>query len=98
MRLTTHTGSPIGATLAFMLIQHKAEIGIKHVTDIVIFSTKLGAEGFVQVHMVFKVADVDNPFDVGIATRSEDKQYAAGNLDKLDGYDNGVRTHVLFED
>ncbi|KAH7070648.1 hypothetical protein BKA63DRAFT_393228, partial [Paraphoma chrysanthemicola] len=46
-------GSPIGATIAFMLIQHKVELGRKHVTDITAFF----APGN-QVQLIFKITDV----------------------------------------
>ncbi|KAH9863563.1 hypothetical protein J1614_009495, partial [Plenodomus biglobosus] len=89
-------GSPIGATLAFMLVQHKAELGVKHVTNIVIFGTKLGSDSFVLVHMVFKVGNVENPHDVGVAFRSERDGSNAEKSMNSDKYIKGVRTHMLL--
>lgn len=48
-------GSPIGATLAFMLLQHKAELGVKRVSEIVIFCS----EQVVEVELVFTIVDVE---------------------------------------
>lgn len=29
-------GSPVGMTLAYMILQHKAELGVKHMTDVTV--------------------------------------------------------------
>lgn len=61
-------GSPIGATITFLLLQHKAELGIKHITEIVILKDDVvpgvpdpeddDGEEDVVVHLLFKIADV----------------------------------------
>lgn len=59
-------GSPIGATIAFMLVQHKAELGTKHITPITIFrdSHEGLREGLLpQVQPVFAIENVPVPDD-----------------------------------
>ncbi|KAF2824629.1 hypothetical protein CC86DRAFT_419772 [Ophiobolus disseminans] len=51
--------SPLGATIAFMLIQHKAALGIKHVTDITIFRDAYLAK--TKIQLLFTIKDVPNP-------------------------------------
>ena len=48
-------GSPIGATIALMLLQRKAELGVKRVSEITIFCSEQEAE----VEMVFTIVDVE---------------------------------------
>ncbi|KAF2853640.1 hypothetical protein T440DRAFT_552849 [Plenodomus tracheiphilus IPT5] len=90
-------GWPIGATLAFMLLQHKAQLGVKHVGKIFILGTKLGSDGFIWVHMGFEFGDVANPQDVDIDARSGDGESKAENTETIGGYLNGARTHSLIE-
>lgn len=63
-------GSPIGATITYLLLQHKAELGIKRITEIIIFKDDVlpGApdpeddeEEDVVVHLLYKIADVPPP-------------------------------------
>ncbi|KAI8933928.1 hypothetical protein NX059_009621 [Plenodomus lindquistii] len=93
-------GSPLGATLAYMLIQHKAELGIKAVTEIVIFREDSDDE-FPELQLLFKIAEVQHPNgepDVGMARQDSvvdgglQVRYAK---EMGGGYADGVRTHVL---
>jgi hypothetical protein len=52
-------GSPIGSTLAFLLLQHKAELGDKHVSDITIFRDyKVNPAFEADIQMLFRIVDV----------------------------------------
>jgi hypothetical protein len=55
-------GSPIGATVAFLSLQHKRELGTKHVTDVTIFRNGDEDDGEVPlVHLLFGIYDVPEP-------------------------------------
>jgi hypothetical protein len=54
-----YTGSPIGASVAYLLLQHKAELGVKHVPSITIFRD--AGEGMVQPQLLFTIEDVADP-------------------------------------
>lgn len=52
-------GSPIGSTVAFFLVQHKAELGLKHVTSITIFRDYEATPGIQpEVQLLFRIDDV----------------------------------------
>jgi len=81
-----------------MLLQHKAELGVKRVTNVVIFKDDSDVGTYVSVHLLFKVADVASAVGARMAVRDGDGTAGAGNddtvvLGKLVG---GVRTHELF--
>ncbi|KAI8933919.1 hypothetical protein NX059_009612 [Plenodomus lindquistii] len=85
-------GTPIGRKLGFLLLQHKADLGIKRVTEIVVFGNSYIEldDNYMWVHMLFKIGDVEDP--VGqVSRRSEKLNFGAGV------YVNGVRTHMLLE-
>ncbi|RMZ69880.1 WD domain-containing [Pyrenophora seminiperda CCB06] len=63
-------GSPIGTTLAFLLAQHKAELGIKHVTDITIFRENYPPETSPAIHILFRIEDV-HTLDGSIGGRAQ---------------------------
>jgi hypothetical protein len=55
-------GTPIGATLGHMLLQHKKELGLKHVTEMLVFRDelkKIADQSAVQI--VFRIEDVPPP-------------------------------------
>ncbi|KAF1832885.1 hypothetical protein BDW02DRAFT_553766 [Decorospora gaudefroyi] len=54
-------GSPIGSTLAFLLAQHKAELGHKHVTDITIFKDNYPPNTIPSVQLLYRIQDVPKP-------------------------------------
>jgi hypothetical protein len=59
-------GSPIGATVAFLLLQHKRELGVKQVTDVTIFRDGDEDDGAVPlVHLLFGIYDVPEPVNPG---------------------------------
>jgi hypothetical protein len=62
-------GSPIGATIAYFLMQHKAELRRKHITKVTVVTNEMNAP-FV-VHMFFHIEDM--PSD------------GAGTMDAVDG-------------
>ncbi|KAH6858617.1 hypothetical protein B0T12DRAFT_163164 [Alternaria alternata] len=52
-------GSPIGSTVAFFLIQHKEELGLKHVSSITIFrDLKTEPDHNAEVQLLFHIDDV----------------------------------------
>ncbi|RYO32543.1 hypothetical protein AA0111_g4651 [Alternaria arborescens] len=52
-------GSPIGSTVAFFLIQHKEELGLKHVSSITIFrDLKTEPDHNAEVQLLFRIDDV----------------------------------------
>lgn len=58
-------GSPIGGTIAHMLIRHKAELGIKHITKVTVVMRDYPKGGFgskykPDVHLFFHIEDVPN--------------------------------------
>ncbi|KAH7082347.1 hypothetical protein FB567DRAFT_605713 [Paraphoma chrysanthemicola] len=54
-------GSPIGATLAYFLIQHKAELGLRHVTSVTIFQDNWFFKGAQHIHLMYKVEEYQEP-------------------------------------
>jgi hypothetical protein len=58
-------GSPIGATVALMLLQHKRELGVKQVTDVTIFDGEEDDGGVPLVHLLFGIYDVPEPVNPG---------------------------------
>lgn len=73
-------------------MQHKAELGVKRVTSIVIFQDDKVIGSYVTLHLLFKVADVVDP--VGGA---QDIVVARGDGGEmtLGGVVGEVRTHQL---
>ncbi|KAL6708410.1 hypothetical protein ACN47E_002673 [Coniothyrium glycines] len=56
-------GSPLGATIAHMLVAHKAELGIKHITKITIVTdtpkkARFGEKWIADMHIFFEIADM----------------------------------------
>ncbi|KAF2125733.1 hypothetical protein P153DRAFT_298865, partial [Dothidotthia symphoricarpi CBS 119687] len=56
-------GSPMGATIAFLLAQYKAELGIKHITEVTIFRDNTPPDWMPDVNMLFKIEDVPEKTD-----------------------------------
>jgi hypothetical protein len=55
-------GTPIGATLGHMLLQHKKELGLKHVTEVLVFRDELKMiADRPAVQIVFRIEDVPPP-------------------------------------
>ncbi|KAF2829149.1 hypothetical protein CC86DRAFT_271076, partial [Ophiobolus disseminans] len=52
-------GTPIGATIAYILIQHKAQLGIKLIKSIAIFRDDATKDQDAEVQLLFTVGDVD---------------------------------------
>lgn len=66
----TNAGSPIGATIAHMLIGHKAELGIKHITKINVITNAPKRVGFGEspvpdIHIFFEIEDVRSANEEG---------------------------------
>ncbi|KAH9863562.1 hypothetical protein J1614_009494 [Plenodomus biglobosus] len=90
-------GSPIGATLAYMLIQHKLELGIKQITQVVIFRENM-ADDNPEIQLLFKIGDVPKPIGE-VETEAEaarGRVASRGEGDGEQGYVDGVRTHILY--
>jgi hypothetical protein len=96
-------GSPIGSTLAFLLLQHKAELGDKHVSGITIFRDYKANPAFVaDIRMLFRIVDVPDwemlpedteMIDVGQVVKREEalgKNVVRVHEMTVDGY-GGVR-------
>jgi hypothetical protein len=87
----------MGATIAYILIQHKAELGIKHVTEITIFRDDGPETVGVDVQMIFKIKDVPNPGDVGMV--DTDSALHVRDQATLDLHSrNIIRVHRVFPD
>jgi hypothetical protein len=57
----TYPGSPLGGTLAFLLAQHKKELGIKHVTDVTIFRDNDLRIEEPMMYLLYTIKDVRTP-------------------------------------
>ncbi|KAI4929772.1 hypothetical protein J4E86_011714 [Alternaria arbusti] len=90
-------GSPLGGSLAFLLAQHKAELSIKHVTEIVIFRDNWeGSTPYVQ--LLFRIKDVPDPAP-DPAPDAESGQALRLRSSLLgDGLKNKIYTHKIFQD
>lgn len=72
-------GSPIGATMAILLAQHKAELGIKHITKVTIVTNdalakpRFGERPKNDLNIFFHIADV--PADQIKDAKSEDENH-----------------------
>ena len=80
-----------------MLAQHKAELGIKHVTEIVIFRDNWeGSTPYVQ--LLFRIKDVPDPAP-DLAPDAESGQALRLRSSLLgDGLKNKIYTHKIFQD
>lgn len=59
-------GSPNGATFAYFLLQHKAQLGYKSISKITVFRPETDDDvAFVDPAMVFHVEDVTEPVQNG---------------------------------
>ncbi|KAF3043373.1 hypothetical protein E8E12_001895 [Didymella heteroderae] len=54
-------GSPVGATIAHLLLQHKSTFGVKNFGGITIFRDNYPEKYLPEIHLLFKIIDV--PFD-----------------------------------
>lgn len=60
-------GSPIGATIAFLLLQHKKELGVKQITNITVFRNgDWDDNDSIRVNMAFTIKTVPEPDDPGV--------------------------------
>lgn len=87
-------GSPIGATLAFLLIQHKAELGIKMVSEIVIFRENNPANTLPDVNILFRIMDVPYPIE-GEAGETNGESSMAHAAEKRAEEGKLVRVHTI---
>ncbi|KAF1920655.1 hypothetical protein BDU57DRAFT_435627 [Ampelomyces quisqualis] len=71
-------GSPIGSTIAHMLIGHKAELGIKWIRKVEVFTNDARPDGIVpkymEIHMFFHIEDVPAEELVDPESEKEDKE------------------------
>jgi hypothetical protein len=52
----------MGSTLAHILLQHKADLGVKHVTEVTIFRDEFKElYDYPQVQLLYKIEDVPQP-------------------------------------
>lgn len=96
-------GSPIGATIAHMLLSHKAELGIKHITKVTICT---GDNPFKEMHIFFTIADVKD--DKGSRVERRDSQHQEKDVSSDEDSEdqvlymkstNRVREHIVaFQD
>ncbi|KAH7070647.1 hypothetical protein BKA63DRAFT_493656 [Paraphoma chrysanthemicola] len=88
-------GSPIGATLAYFLIQHKAELGLRHVTSVTIFQDNWFYKGAQHIHLMYKVEEFQEP-EPGLSVAN-----TAVFARSVNARDNGslmIREHVFQMD
>ncbi|KAH6875074.1 hypothetical protein BKA58DRAFT_334135 [Alternaria rosae] len=91
-------GSPLGGSLAYLLAQHKAELGIKHVTEVVIFRDDFAQDWSPYVQLLFRIKDVPNPApDPALGAESgQALRLRSSVLD--DGLKNRIHIHKIFPD
>lgn len=82
-----------------MLIQHKLEVGIEQISQVVIFRENT-ADDHPEVQLLFKIGDVPKPAG---GAETEAKAKAAGGRvafrdegDRKQVYVDSVRTHFLY--
>jgi hypothetical protein len=85
----TYSGSPLGSTLAFLLAQHKAELGHKHVTEVTIFRENHSQDTVPQIQLLFTVKDVHG------SEAGEDENGDLNARHDRAGPRNIVRTHMF---
>jgi hypothetical protein len=54
----------MGSTLAHLLLQHKKDLGVKHVTEVTIFRDKVKEQehfDYPQIQLLYKIEDVPEP-------------------------------------
>lgn len=94
-------GSPLGSTLAFMLVMHKAELGIKRVRAVTIFRDNRNSQSNVKVNLLFEIENVPaNEIDVGVgmiglarADLVELKEEGVGTKNQGPRQESVLRTH-----
>ena len=80
-----------------MLAQHKAELGIKHVTEIVIFRDNYqGLTPYVQ--LLFKIKDVPSPAPDPAPGAESDQALRLRSSVSDDSLKNKIYTHKIFQD
>ena len=83
-KLAVNTGSPLGATLGFLLVQHEADLGNKRVTSATVFRDDHAVETKLDIQVLFNIEDfmpsehkdIEIPaatLDFDIQVRSESK-------------------------
>ncbi|KAF2856423.1 hypothetical protein T440DRAFT_439477 [Plenodomus tracheiphilus IPT5] len=88
-------GSPIGATIAHLLLSHKAELGIKHVTRVTAVTNERkrnpssGEQSHSELHLFFTIEDVPAGEVVG-GGKAETKR------DTLSDEDEDTESQVLY--
>jgi hypothetical protein len=81
----------LGGSLAYLLAQHKAELGTKYVTEIVIFRDNYPQDVHPCIQILFRIKDVPDP-DVDL---SQDLQIRSSVLEE--GLENRIRVHKIFQ-
>jgi len=85
-------GSPIGATLAYLLLQHKVALGDRRITDITIFRDYRAKPSFqADIRSLFRLADV--PEDV-LKSDNMDVRCVAGNVNREVGQGRKLREAI----
>lgn len=70
-----YPGSPNGATFAYFLIQHKAELGYKTITKVTIIRPESDDDNdFVDASLVFHVEDAPEPPPYEGGTKKKDEK------------------------
>ena len=77
------------------MLQHKAELGVKHVTEVTIFRDNLPSE-FPEVQLLFKIADVVDPQDT--LEPEEGVQVRSVVMEARNEMHNNTRVHVMSAD
>lgn len=88
----------MGGSLAYLLAQHKAELDIKHVTEVVIFRDDFAQDWSPYVQLLFRIKDVPNPApDPALGAESgQALRLRSSVLD--DGLKNKIHIHKIFPD
>ncbi|KAL6703814.1 hypothetical protein ACN47E_009033 [Coniothyrium glycines] len=90
-------GSPIGATLAYLLLQHKAELGIKHVTEVIVFREAGPADEITPiVQMLFRIEDVPDLKNAEEGGSKDDLRARDVEGDFMGRSNNILRVHRFF--
>lgn len=91
-------GSPLGSTIAFILAQHKAELGTKYVSKMTIFKDN-GPEDMSQAWtmLLFKIEDVPTQGPAGVIGHVDSAVRIRDQAQHV-GLENVIRVHKVFEE
>ena len=82
----------MGATLIYFLLQHKAELGIKHITSVTIFRDTYDDDFQARVMLLFGIEDVPTPME-GITVHDAQVSNIRCSVDVTHSGETIVRVH-----